>query len=71
MKHGYSYSTFQEFQGTLVFGNFQKFHSSLFERSISNNFTNQFTDEFRVLSLMLQQQDIKLCNAIMSMKELE
>lgn len=50
-------TSFAELQCTLILRDFQQFHASLFVRSVANNFTNQITNEFRVLGL-----DLKECN---------
>lgn len=47
-------TAFQEFQGTLILGNLQQFHGSLFIRSVTNNFTYQITHELGVAGLDLK-----------------
>lgn len=42
-----------EFQCTLILGDFQQFHASLFIWSMSNDFTHQIANEFCVFGLDL------------------
>lgn len=50
----YAYSSFQEFQCTLVFGYLQQFHCSLFEWRMTHNFPHNLSDEFVVLCQTLE-----------------
>lgn len=52
-------ATLQELERALVLGHLQQLHGTLLVGSVTNNFTNQLTDEFGVLGLDLQIRNVK------------
>lgn len=48
-------TSFAELQGALIFADLQQFHASLLVWCMSNNLTDQISDEFGVLGLHLKQ----------------
>ena len=49
-----TYSSLQELEGTLILGNLQQFHDSLFIGSMTSDFLDDVTDELGVLGEFLQ-----------------
>lgn len=49
-------ASFAELQGALIFADLQQFHASFLVWCVSNDLTNQISDEFGVLGLNLREQ---------------
>jgi hypothetical protein len=61
-----TYSFLQELEGTLILGNLQQFHGSLFIRSMSRDFLDNVSDEFGMLGQFLRNNTIKSVGSIFS-----